>query len=131
MQIYAQPNQAKTTLLEKSLFLLLAVGQACTDNTYNYFFSPTISIGGGLWGGLIWWEGWTWKGGGGEVPMPLQVRGGTVVHFESLPPLVLVVRPFWARHMLTCVKNYTSPKLSPSAPASHWLLAAAAAPENE
>lgn len=33
--------------------------------------------------------------------------------------------------MLTCVKDYTSPKLSQSAPASHWLLAPAAAPENE
>lgn len=33
--------------------------------------------------------------------------------------------------MLTCVKNYTSPKLSQSAPASHWLLSPAAAPENE
>lgn len=33
--------------------------------------------------------------------------------------------------MLTCIKNYTSPKLSRSAPASHWLAAPAAAPENE
>lgn len=50
---------------------------------------------------------------------------------KPLSPLVLVVRSCSARLMLTCVKNYTSPKLSRSAPASHWLLAAAAAPENE
>lgn len=30
-----------------------------------------------------------------------------------------------------CVKNYTSPKLSQSAPSSYWLFPAAAAPENE
>lgn len=30
-----------------------------------------------------------------------------------------------------CVKNYTSPKMSQSAPASYWLFPAAAAPENE
>lgn len=50
---------------------------------------------------------------------------------KPLSPLVLVVRSSSARLMLTYVKNYTSPKLSQSAPASHWLLAAAAAPENE
>lgn len=50
---------------------------------------------------------------------------------KPLPPLVLVVRASSACLMLTCVKNYTSPKLSQSAPASHWLLAPAAAPENE
>lgn len=110
--------------LRKAVFLLLAAGQAWTDNSNNYFF---LSYNFNWW----WFVGGVDLVGGVGVPMPLQVRGGTVVHFESLPPLVLVVRPFWARHMLTCVKNYTSPKLSPSAPASHWLLAAAAAPENE
>lgn len=109
--------------LRKAVFLLLAAGQAWTDNTYNY--SPPLQFQ------LVVVCGGVDLVGGVGVPMPLEVRGGTVVHFESLPPLVLVVRPFWARHMLTCVKNYTSPKLSPSAPASHWLLAAAAAPENE
>lgn len=50
---------------------------------------------------------------------------------KSLPTLVLVVQSSWACFMLSCVKNYTSPTVSQSAPASHWLLAPAAAPENE
>lgn len=124
MQIDAQPNPAKTILLEKSRLPPTGSRPSLDRQFKQLLFSllqfQLVVVCGGVY--LV---------GGVGVPMPLQVRGGTAVHFESLPPLVLVVRPFWARHMLTCVKNYTSPKLSPSAPASHWLLAAAAAPENE
>lgn len=55
----------------KAFFPLLAAVQAYRDNTYNYFYPLQFQL---VVMAVMGWRGW-------GAPMPLQVRGGTVVHF--------------------------------------------------
>lgn len=74
---------------------------------------------------LIWIRNW----GGGGLAITSSRRDCGPLKPQSPP--VYVVCSSSARLTSPSVKNYTSPKLSHSATASHWLFPAAAAPENE